>query len=154
MTHAIFWLVQDLLTVLTAGSMRVPEIFLLSLVYRLLTEEWDVNVSVIWMAFLGGVLWDLRWIGLPGFFILNYVSVVMLVLWAWNTLPVSGRTPFVIFLLFWTAQLIPAILSVLVLERHTSQANWMLFGVQQGCAVPVSLLGAFFYVQYKKGQNA
>jgi rod shape-determining protein MreD len=154
MIYVFFWLIQDLLTVLTSGAMQIPEIFLLCLVYRLLTRDWEVNVSVIWTAFFGGLLWDLRWVGIPGFFALSYVSVVMLVLWVWNTLPASGRTHLVIFFLFWTAQLIPAILSTLLLGRNANQIKWMFFAAQQGCAVPVALLGTFFYFQHEKGQNA
>jgi rod shape-determining protein MreD len=154
MIYAVFWLAQDLLTVLTSGAMQMPEIFLLYLVYRLLTQDWEINVFVIWTAFCGGLLWDLRWVGIPGFFALSYVGVVMLVLWVWNTLPVSGRTHTVIFLLFWTAQLIPAILSTLLLERNINQAKWAFFAAQQGCAVPVALLGTFFYFQYEKLKNA
>ena len=149
----IFWLAQDLLTVLTSGTVRMPEIFLLSLVYRLLIGDRDVYVSVIWTAFFGGLLWDLRWVGIP-FFTLCYVAVVMIVMSAWNTLPSSGRTALVIFSLFWTAQLLPAVLSVLILERETVKQGWTLFGVQQGCAVPVSLLSAFFYFKHEKNRNA
>ena len=148
-----FWLIQDLLTVLMSGTVRMPEIFLLSLVYRLLAGDRDVYVPVIWAAFFGGLLWDLRWVGMP-FFTLCYVVVVMMVMSAWNTLPSSGRTIFVVFLLFWLAQLMPAVLSALVLERKTGNFSWMLFGVQQGCAVPVSLLSTFFYFQHEKNQNA
>ena len=149
----IFWLIQDLLTVSMSGTVRMPEIFLLCLVYQLLTGDRDVYVSVIWAAFFGGLLWDLRWVGIP-FFTLCYVVVVMMVMSAWNTLPSSGRTMFVIFFLFWTAQLLPAVLSALILERETGNLNWTLFGVQQGCAVPVSLLSAFFYFQHEKNRNA
>ena len=154
MIYVFFWLLQDFLTVLTFGVMRAPEIFLLSLVYRLLTRNWDTHVSIIWTAFLGGLLWDLRWVGIPGFFALNYVGVVILVLWTWNALPVSGRTPLVIFFLFWMTQSVPAILSTFILERNVTQAKWMLFVAQQGCAIPVALLGSFFYFQREKGKNA
>jgi rod shape-determining protein MreD len=154
MIYVFFWLLQDFLTVLTFGTMQMPEIFLLCLVYRFLTQDWEVNVSLIWAAFFGGLLWDLRWVGVPGFFALSYVGVVMLVLWVWNTLPASGRTPFIIFLLFWTAQAIPAVFSTLLLGRDVSPAKWTLFAAQQGCAVPVALLGAFFYFQHEKGKNA
>ena len=149
----VFWLTQDLLTVLTYGTVRMPEIFLLYLVYRLFTGGRDVYVSVIWCAFFGGLLWDLRWVGIP-FFTLCYVVVVMGVMWVWNTLPSSGRTAFIIIILFWAAQLLPAVLSVLVLDRKAGNLSWALFGVQQGCAAPVSLLSAFFYFQHGKNRNA
>ena len=148
----IFWLIQDLLTVLM-GTVRMPEIFLLFLVYRLFTSDRDAYVSVIWEAFFGGLLWDLRWVGVP-FFTLCYVLVVMAVMSVWNTIPSSGRTTLVIFFLFWTAQLLPAVLSVLILERKTGIMSWTLFGVQQGSAAPVSLLSAFFYFQHEKNKNA
>jgi FtsH-binding integral membrane protein len=150
---SFFWLTQDLLTVLMYGTVRIPELFMLSLVYRLLTCDRGAYVSVIWTAFFGGFLWDLRWVGIP-FFALCYVVVVMGVMWVWNTLPSSGRTIFVIFFLFWAAQLLPAALSLLILERKTENLSWALFGVQQGCAVPVSLLSAFFYFQREKNRNA
>ena len=153
MIYAFFWFLQDALTVLISGDIQIPEIFLLSLVYRLLTKDKDANVSSIWMAFLGGLLWDLRWVGVPGFFTLNYVCVVMGIIWVWNALPVSGRTLFVIFLLFWAAQLLPAILSLFLLRYGSGSARWALFWLQQGCAVPLSFLGAFFYFQDEKAKN-
>ena len=152
MKGVVFWLAQDLLTVLLAGTVRVPEIFLLSLVYRLLAGGRDSNVSVIWAAFAGGLLWDLRWVGIP-FFTLCYVVVVMGVMSFWNTLPSAGRTMPIIFFLFWVAQLLPAVLFVLILERGTGSTNWALFAVQQGSAVPLSLLSAFFYFQHEKNRN-
>jgi rod shape-determining protein MreD len=142
--YALFWLVQHLLTVLTAGMLRVPEIFLLSLVYALLTKGRDVSVKIIWTAFAGGLLWDIRWMGIPGFFTLSYVGVVLLVLWTWNTLPAPGRTLFVIFALFWAAQLFPSVLFfLLVLEQGVGDAGGTFFAVQQACAIPLSLLGVF-----------
>jgi rod shape-determining protein MreD len=152
--YLAFWLFQDFLTVLTFGTMQIPEFFLLYLVYRLLTQDREKNISVIWAAFLGGLIWDLRWIGIPGFFILSYVSAVMVVLWVWNTLPVSGRTPAIIFLLFWATQLLPAFLSTLILRRSAGGEKWILFGFQQGCAVPIALLSTFLYVRHWKKQNA
>ena len=153
MICALFWLLQDFLTVLTEGAMRVPEIFLLCLVYRLLTRDRDGNVAIIWTAFAGGLLWDLRWIGIPGFFTLSYVGVVMIVMWLWNTVPVSGRAPFLVFSLFWAAQLLPASLSIFVLERNVGSARWSLFWAQQGLGLPLSLLCAFIYDQREKARN-
>ena len=70
MMLVILWLIQDLLTVFMGGGMQIPSLFMLGLVYRLLIDESnDEGVSLwgIWSAFAGGVLWDLRWIGIPGF---------------------------------------------------------------------------------------
>jgi rod shape-determining protein MreD len=153
MTHAVFWILQDLLAVLTAGTLQISEIFLLSLTYSLLTKDRDAAVGVIWAAFAGGLLWDLRWIGIPGFFTLSYVGVVMVVIWVWNALPLSGRTSSVVFFLFWTAQLLPSALFLLVLGRGLGGAGWTLFAARQMFAIPLSLLGVFFCERHKKIQN-
>ncbi|MDR1874741.1 MAG: hypothetical protein LBQ90_07010 [Synergistaceae bacterium] len=154
MMHVVCWFVQDLLSVLTWGTMQVPEVFLLSLVSRLLTQDRETNLPVIWWAFAGGLFWDLRWVGIPGFFTLNYVCVVMVVIWVWNTLPVSGRTLPVIFFLFWAAQVIPSVSSLLLPGRPVGDSKWTFFLVQQGCVVPLALLGVFFFVRDMKGRNA
>jgi rod shape-determining protein MreD len=154
MIYVFFWLCQDFLTVLTAGAMRTPEIFLLYLTYRLLTADQDVRIFIIWTAFAGGLLWDLRWIGIPGIFTLSYVGTVMIVLWVWSILPASGRAPFLIFSMFWGTQLLPTILSILVLESNSGYADWPLFWVQQGCAAPLALLSAFLYCQQEKIRDA
>ena len=39
MSSVLFWLLQDLLTVLVWGVMQVPEIFLLTVAYRLLLDD-------------------------------------------------------------------------------------------------------------------
>jgi len=153
MSSVIFWLTQNLLTILMAGTMRIPEIFLLSLVYRLITGERETYVSIIWTAFFGGLLWDLRWVGVP-FFTLCYVVVIMIVIWTWSTLPLPGRTPYVVFFIFWAAQLLPSVLFALILERKTGNLSWALLVVQQLAAMPVSLLGTFFYFQQEKNRNA
>jgi rod shape-determining protein MreD len=153
MIHAVFWMLQDLLTVLTAGIPQVSEIFLLSLTYSLLTKDRDAGVGIIWAAFLGGLLWDLRWIGIPGFFTLTYVGVVLIVIWAWNALPLSGRTPWVAFFLFWTTQLLPSALFLLILGRGLGGAGWLLFAARQMFAVPLSFLGVFFRERHEKRKD-
>jgi hypothetical protein len=154
MIHVVFWFVQDFLSVLTWGTMQVPEIFLLSLAYRLLTRDRETTLPVIWWAFTGGFFWDLRWVGIPGFYTLSYVCVIMAVMWAWNTLPVSGRTPPVIFFLFWAAQMVPPLFSLLLPGRDSGDSKWAFFVAQQGCVVPLALFGVFFFIRYMKDHNA
>ncbi|MDR1731052.1 MAG: hypothetical protein LBR61_03065 [Synergistaceae bacterium] len=154
MIYLICWLVQDLLCVLTWGIMQIPEIFLLSLVYRLMTQDREMSISIIWWAFFGGLFWDLRWVGIPGLYTLIYVCTVMLTLWVWNTLPASGRTPVVIFFLFWTTQVLSPLLTLLLPGRNIREMEWTFFAVQQGCVVPLALLGLFFYLKHVKDHNA
>ena len=80
MLSILIWLLQDLLAVLFWGGVQVPEVFLLAVAYRLLSEGGEDRLWAIWTAFFGGLFWDLRWIGIPGFFTLGYVCVVMFVL--------------------------------------------------------------------------
>ena len=154
MMHVVAWFVQDLLTVLTWGTLQMPELFLYSLVYRLLTRDRDINVSIIWSAFIGGLFWDLRWVGIPGFFTLTYTGAVLIAMWVWNNLPVSGRTPVIVFLLLWGSQMVPAVLPFPFLGRNVGSTGWAAFMVQQGCMVPLALLGVFFYFRHMKDQNA
>ncbi|MDO4786182.1 MAG: hypothetical protein Q4A13_04495 [Fretibacterium sp.] len=151
MVSALFWLLQDLLTVLVWGMMQVPELFLLTVVYRLLSEEGDDRLWAIWTAFLGGLVWDLRWIGVPGFFTLGYVCVVMLVLWVWNALPVQGRTPLIVFALLEVSQLLPPLLPVLILGGDT---GGVFFALQQLFALPGVLLCVYLYSKRLKEHHA
>ena len=78
MMLVMLWLLQDVLTVFTGGGMQIPGLFVLGLTYRMLTTgEDEDSLWGIWSAFAGGVLWDLRWIGIPGFFTLGYVAAIL-----------------------------------------------------------------------------
>ncbi len=147
----LLWLLQDLLTVLFGGVMQIPELFLLGIVYRLLKDEDEERVWAIWTAFGGGLLWDLRWVGIPGFFTLGYVVVVMLVLWIWSIIPLQGRTGFVVFLVLESSQLIPPLLPVLILGGDTGGGFFLM---EQLYALPALLLCLWFYSQRMKADAA
>ena len=151
MSSVLFWLLQDLLTVLAWGVMQVPEIFLLTVAYRLLLEEGEDRLWGIWTAFFGGLLWDLRWIDIPGFFTLGYVCVVMLILWAWNAIPVQGRTSMVFFALLEVTQLLPPLLPVLIFGGDRGGA---FFALQQALALPLVLLCVYRYSRRMKELHA
>ena len=140
----LLWLLQDFLTVLFGGRMQIPELFLLGVVFRLLTDGSEDRLWAIWSAFIGGLLWDLRWVGIPGFFILGYVVVVMLVLWVWNAIPSQGQTLPVAMALLEASQLIPPLLPVLALGGNT---GWEFFFTQQIYALPSLLLCLFLYTR-------
>lgn len=148
MTLIILWLIQDLLTVFTGGGMQIPGLFMLGLVYRLLTDESNdegVNLWGIWSAFAGGILWDLRWIGIPGFFTLGYVVVVLAVIQVWGIIPPQGRisgTSLIVFILMEVSQLIPPLLPVLILGGN---AGWRFFLTQQVYSLPAILLCIYIY---------
>ena len=146
----ILWILQDLLTVLFGGVMQLPELFLMGIVYKLIAEEREDKLWAIWTAFFGGLLWDLRWVGVPGFFTLGYVAVVALILWAWRVIPVHGRTLLVVFLLLESSQFIPNLVPVLILGGSTGGS---FFISQQMYALPALLICLYLYSKQAEQQE-
>lgn len=150
MMLVILWLIQDLLTVFTGGGMQIPGLFMLGVVYRLLFSDNnndDGNLWAIWSAFAGGILWDIRWIGIPGFFTLGYVIVVLIVIQVWGIIPPQGRvsgSSLLVFILLECSQLIPPMLPVLILGGNT---GWGYFLMQQVYSLPAILLTMYIYLQ-------
>ncbi len=131
------WLIQDFITVFTGGSARIPGLFILGLVYKIIDDTSDDDrLSAIWTAFAGGLLWDLRWVGLPGFFTLGYVIVILIVIQVWGLIPPQNRnsgTGIIIFILLEISQLVPPLVPVLILGGTT---GWQFFISQQLYALP------------------
>ena len=151
----ILWLIQDLLTVFTGGGMQIPGLFMLGIVFKLLFNDGsdDGSIWAIWAAFSGGILWDIRWIGIPGFFSLGYVVVVLIVIQVWGLIPPQGResgTGLIVFLLLEASQLIPPAIPVLVLGGST---GWNYFLMQPVYSLPAILLTMYIYVQKLKSIN-
>ena len=150
MMLVILWLIQDLLTVFTGGGMQIPGLFMLGVVFRLLFSDNnndDGNLWAIWSAFAGGILWDIRWIGIPGFFTLGYVVVVLIVIQVWGIIPPQGRvsgSSLLVFFLLECSQLIPPMLPVLILGGNT---GWGYFLMQQVYSLPAILLTMYIYLQ-------
>ena len=150
MTLIILWLIQDLLTVFTGGGMQIPGLFMLGVVFRLLFSDNnndDGNLWAIWSAFAGGILWDLRWVGIPGFFTLGYVVVVLIVIQVWGIIPPQGRvsgTGFLVFILLECSQLIPPLLPVLILGGNTGGGYFLM---QQVYSLPAILFTMHIYFQ-------
>ena len=135
---------------LFGGVMQLPELFLMGIVYKLIAEEREDKLWAIWTAFFGGLLWDLRWVGVPGFFTLGYVAVVALILWAWRVIPVHGRTLWVVFLLLESSQFIPNIVPVLILGGSTGGS---FFISQQIYALPALLICLYIYAKQAEQQE-
>lgn len=126
--------------------MQIPGLFMLGIVYNLLIDQGsDDNLWAIWSAFAGGILWDLRWLGIPGFFTLGYVVVVMAVIQIWSVIPPQGRISgigWLVFILLEISQLIPPMLPVLILGGST---GWNYFLLQQVYSLPAILLTMYIY---------
>ena len=146
MLLVVLWLIQDVLTVFIGGGMQIPGLFMLGIAYKLLIDEGnDDNLWAIWSAFAGGALWDLRWVGIPGFFTLGYVAVVLVIIQVWGLIPPQGRvsgTGWLVFILLEISQLIPPLIPVLILGGNI---GWNYFLYQQAYSLPAIFVTMTIY---------
>lgn len=85
------------------GFSLVPDVFMLLLLSAVLspTLNDEKHKKIIWIAFLGGLMWDLRWTNLVGLTALLNVFVVFFIPLYWKRVPAQGRNyPLFAFLLF------------------------------------------------------
>ncbi len=134
--------------------MQIPGLFMLGLTYRLLVDEGsEDSLWAIWAAFAGGILWDLRWVGIPGFFTLGYVVVVLIVIQVWGAIPPQGResgTSLIVFVLMEVSQIVPPLVPVLVLGGST---GWSYFLMQQVYSLPAILFCMYVYLRKVRSNN-
>lgn len=142
----IVWLFQDMLQVLAMGFMLVPEFFLLVVICEIVSGPLVPSriARWIWFAFAGGVVWDLRWVGVPGMSALINVVAVVLVYWVWNRMPAGGRSALLFALLAAAAHFLSGVLHYLA-WMVPSQAAIRLFMIQQLIAVPVLVILCLLY---------
>lgn len=135
---AIAWLLQDMLQVFAMGLMLVPELFLLAIEFSILKSQLSGRrVSImLWYAFAGGLLWDLRWAVIPGMSALVNVIALSLVCWIWDRAPASGRSALLCAGLLGATHVASGIAHYLA-WAVPSQAAVRMFMVQQLMAVPV-----------------
>ena len=134
------WYVQDLFQVLLSGKFLVPDLFLVFLIYRMTGDPKDVH-SVVWPAFVGGFLWDLRWTALPGFTAAVYSLLAGVCVVVWNQVPDSGRNARLFLVLVLSAQ----VLAGLVRFISWGSSRGALVGAltfQQFSALPVVIVAA------------
>lgn len=97
-TAGMFWYLQDLLQILGGSPFLVPEVFFLA-VFSLAAARGDVSIFAVWLGFLGGLVWDLRWTGLPGFSASLLALVMGMATIVWQSIPSQGRHGVLFFLL-------------------------------------------------------
>ena len=134
--------------------MQIPGLFMLGLVYKLLIDEGsEDSLWAIWSAFAGGIFWDLRWVGIPGFFALGYVAVVMIVIQIWGIIPPQGRSSgmrLLVFALMEISQLLPPLIPVLILG---GSAGWPFFLRQQAYSLPAIIFFMYIYLRRIKNEK-
>jgi rod shape-determining protein MreD len=88
--YIFWWLLQDLLQVLVHGWIFVPDVFLMALLFALPLKNHEEGL-LLWIAFFGGILWDLRWSGLIGLTAGLYLLALMGMKGIWELVPPSAK---------------------------------------------------------------
>lgn len=143
---AIAWIIQDMFQVLAMGFMLVPELFLLVVVYKILAGSLDYRrISWwIWFAFVGGMLWDLRWAAAPGMSSIINVLAIMLVYWVWDRTPAGGRSGILFAALAGGVHFASGVAHYFA-WAVPSQAAVRMFLIQQLMAVPLLIVLCMVY---------
>ncbi len=143
MIYAAAWYVQDFLWVLASGKVLAPDFFLMTLVFISLRNE-QKGLEILWASFLGGILWDLRWVGFPGLSSLFYVVTILLARWTWFSLPQSGRTVPLFGAALWAALFPIAVIRIFMGGARGIEVLAVYF-LQQSYLLPLVLLASLAY---------
>lgn len=149
------WIVQDFFAVLMSDALLIPDVFLLSIFCISFSRKEasdELDIFLIWAAFAGGVLWDLRWTGVLGFFAFLYVSAFLCARWAWSCFPKSGHTVMIFFVLSWSFQL-PGFIASLYLWNVEASLYLRSLILYQAYSIPLAAVFSFFYVRSLKIRN-
>lgn len=151
MTYLISWYAQDFLWVLGRGRVIIPEVFLATLIFISLRHP-SRGVEVLWASFLGGLFWDLRWVGFPGLSSLFYVTTILMSRWTWLSLPASGRTAPVFAMILW-ASFFP--ISAVRIYMGGSRGIGVLgaYFLQQSYLLPLVLFASLIFVWRMKNSD-
>lgn len=143
---AVCWLLQDMMQVCAMGFMLVPELFLLTAVYKLLSgSSAPRRVSGwIWFSFAGGLLWDFRWSDAPGMSALLNVLCLSIGFWFWNRTPAGGRSALLFAAIAGGSHVLSGLAHYMA-WAVPSQAAIRMFLAQQFFAVPVLILLCVIY---------
>ena len=114
----ISWIAQDLLRVLITPFMAVPDMYILAL-GMLFTKESYNKVLILITAFIGGLLWDMRWGAPLGFTSMLYVGYLIVLKIAWGAVSHAAKTPALAFFLVFLVHICTSLIE-LVLYRNTA----------------------------------
>jgi hypothetical protein len=151
---SLVWLSQDVLQVLAMGFFLIPDLFLLGLLagIALFPPRGSGGAALIWSAFGGGLLWDLRWTSLPGLTASTDAAAVALVLWIWGRTPPSGRNAWLFSLLALGAHF--CVGAIRFAASADTPAALRMALVQQLTAVPIVALLALLVAIRGNGSHA
>lgn len=142
----LIFLFQNFLQVLVMGIFLVPDIFLLcAILFALLRgNDKDAQIILIWAAFVGGLIWDLRWTNLPGLTASFNGVAVSAAISFWQKTPVQGRTAMVFAFFIFATQSLSGVIHYIFWNVST-QAALRQFMVQQILSVPVLVILCFIF---------
>lgn len=143
---SLIWLLQDFAQLLLMGICMIPDVFLLTILFIALLPEKskEEQSKLVWIAFFGGLLWDLRWTNLPGLTSAISGGVIGLACFIWQKLPAIGRTPLAFMAVSAFCELVYA-LGHYFFWTIPSQSALRQFIVQQLIAVPVIIIFAWLF---------
>ncbi|MGI6443060.1 MAG: hypothetical protein ACOXZX_04415 [Synergistaceae bacterium] len=146
MYFLLIWLIQNLLQTFAIGICLVPDFFLMSIIYSALLEEnnKDKQVKLIWVAFVGGIFWDLRWTNLPGLTAAINGAMVAFSCFFWSKLPAQGRSPLAFSIMLVFTQVVSRLINVLFWTVPSQVAIRQII-VQSLLTIPVIVILAFLY---------
>lgn len=149
------WLTQDFFAVVMSDAILIPDIYLMCIIFwsfSIKDAPMELDIFLIWAAFVGGLLWDLRWIGVPGFFSLLYVFSFLCAKWIWDLFPKSGQTVMVFFLISWGVQL-PGFIISLYLWSVKTALYLQLFLLYQAYSIPLAAFFSLLFARRVKMRN-
>jgi rod shape-determining protein MreD len=141
--------------VLSSDALLVPDIFLLYALYNKFsdfTRDTEKEILLIWILFFGGILWDLRWIGIPGLFAFIYTGTFLCASWTWSLFPESGHTALVFFVILWISQL-PGFFAGLYLWNIGTEYYFRSMFIFAAYSIPLSAIFTLLYVRKLKVEN-
>lgn len=145
-TFVAIWLMQDIAQVLAMGFCLTPDFFLMAVLFYALSPNATKGRQslLIWVAFLGGLLWDLRWTNLPGMTAaINSFAVTASCL-IWAKTPAQGRSA-PLFGAFLAASQLLSSLVYYLLWTVSNQVGVRQLIVQLLLSVPVVLITSLLY---------
>ncbi len=143
---AIVWLLQDFLQVFLMGICIVPDVFLFSAVLLALMPNTQKSgqIMFIWAAFIGGLLWDLRWTNLPGLTAAINGASLAVACHVWQKIPAQARTVTLFAILAGGTHILSGIIHF-SLWTIPSQAAVRQLTVQQLLAIPVLVVVSLLF---------
>ena len=151
---AVIWILQDLLQLLTMGIIMIPELFLLFVAYELVSGSLRPGriCTLIWIAFAGGIVWDLRWVTFPGMSGLVNSLSVLAIYTVWNRTPITGRGVLMFGLLAGAAHFLSGVVHYLAWATP-GETVLRLFLIQQLLGVPALAMLCMILAFRKSGAH-